>query len=365
MPRWLVDIRIVFLALILAAAMIIVCRDDLVAGELANKRPKGSAQALWVTNLGTFSVLEGSALTHSGKPRPTLVFGNPADYSGGLTFDGDGNLWGTVIGDPSFRGTSFIFKLTPAQLRKLVNHEKVKPAIEIDNAGGAALHFDSAGNLWVASPPSEFSNLVMYSPDQLVSGPAPTPARNISFVFGIGNITDFAFDSSGNIWLDSDYSADHTQQTGLAELTPDQFAASGYSIVPHLVLVGAAGKALAFDSSGNLWAATEAGIYMYPPSALTGAGYEAGTPAVVIHNILVGEGTSFSDPDGLAFDALGNLWVASSTDVGGRNYGGIVELAADQLASSGSPRPIVLLKANRRETNLTDPSLITFGPRLK
>src|SRR4029077_3859109 len=34
-------------------------------------------------------------------------------------------------------------------------------------------------------------------------------------------------------------------------------------------------------------------------------------------------GGSFGDPDGLTFDAQGDLWIASATDVGGLNYGGV------------------------------------------
>ncbi len=364
MPHWLAPIRVVVLACIFAVVGILVSSTAAVSGDVSNKRLKGPTQALWVTNLGMFSVLQGRGLTHSGVAHPKLVFGNPADYAGGLAFKGD-ELWGAVMGDPSLRGTSFIFELTPAQLRKLVKHERVKPAIEMDDAGGAALHFDSAGNLWVATPPSDIPELVMYTPDQLVSGTAPPPARTITFVDSIGNITDFAFDSIGNLWVDTDYSRNGEEEPALSELTPDQFAASAISVVPHLQLAGVTGQALAFDSSGDLWAATDAGIYMFLPSELTGAGVQSVAPAITLGSVAVGRGGSFGDPDGLAFDAEGNLWVACSSDVGGINFGGIAEFTSDEITSSGRPQPKVVLRANRRQTNLGSPSLMTFGPRLK
>jgi ligand-binding sensor domain-containing protein len=286
---------------------------------------------------------------------PRLVFGNPEDYAGGLTFDGEGNLWGATMADPSLRGTSFIFELTPVQLDKLAHHKRVMPAIEIDGAGGAAVHLDSAGDLWVVIP-SGIPSLVMYTPNQLVNGTAPGPARELTFFSGIGDITDFAFDGGGNLWLDSDYSGNADYQAALSELTPDQLSASGSSIVPHLQLLGAAGKALVFDSKGDLWAATEYGTYMYTPGELTGAGVESIDPAITID--------SYYGLDGLAFDAEGDLWVASPYDMDGENHGGIAEFSADQIISSGEPQAKVVLRANRYQTNLGGPSLITFGPGL-
>jgi hypothetical protein len=351
-PYWFTGFRIVVSASIVAAAVIVVSRTALLAGEVPSKQPKAPAQALWIASAPYFSVLQGGELTRSGVAHPKLVFGNPAGGAGGLTFDGDNDLWGAIIGAT----TGIIFEFTPAQLRRLANHEKVQPAIEMDNAGGAPLHFDSAGNLWVAAPPSYQSYLVMYGADQLVSGPAPTPARTFTFIESIGNITDFAFDRTGNLWLDSDYTRNGEEQPALSELTPDQFAASASSVTPHLQLLGAAGKSLASDSSGDLWAVTLGGLYMFPPSELTGAGLQSVTPAITI--------SSITDPDGIAFDAQGNLWAVNS--VGGIHaLGSIAEYAAGDITSSGGPQPNVLLWANRHRTNLDSPSRITIGPQLK
>jgi hypothetical protein len=358
--RWLAQFRVVVLAFTAAFVLVVVSRTS-ISGETLNEHPKGPTQALWVKSGAMYSVLEGGALTHSGVARPKLVFGNPAGSPGGLTFDRDGNLWGSLVGGLV---PSFIFKLTPKQIQRLAHREKVKPAVVMDNDGGFPIRFDSAGNLWVATPPPYGAYLEMYTPDQLVSEPAPIPARHFTFDDTIGVITDFAFDGTGNLWVDSDYGANPTGQTGLSEFVPDQIGASAASLTPHLQLPEAAGKALAFDSSGDLWAATEIAIYMFRPSQLTGFGFQSPIPAVTINGVPVGRGGSFLDPEGLAFDAQGNLWVASATDVGGLNYGGISEIGANDLKSGGSPQPLVVLRANRRRTNLDGPSLMAFGPRL-
>ncbi len=72
---------------------------------------------------------------------------------------------------------------------------------------------------------------------------------------------------------------------------------------------GAKPNALAFDATDNLWVTDNAGnrLLKYTPTQLAISGQP--TPAVTINT----NGTSLQSPIGLAFDAMGNLWVAAAT----------------------------------------------------
>ena len=74
---------------------------------------------------------------------------------------------------------------------------------------------------------------------------------------------------------------------------------------------------------------------------------------------------SMDRPYGLAFDDQGGLWVSSNISSGSDDTGFIVKFARDQLATSGSPVPPIVLIPNRKATNLDYPSPIVFGPIVK
>ena len=137
-----------------------------------------------------------------------------------------------------------------------------------------------------------------------------------------------AFDASGDLWV-SNY-ANNT----LVEFTASQLTASG-SPTPAVTLSARGGSlagpdSLAFDSSGDLWAANAGNstVVEYAPSQLTTNG-SAPTPAATLSSTAT---HSLDSPVGLAFDPSGNLWVSDDSN------NSLVEFAPGQLAT-GSPTP--------------------------
>jgi len=101
---------------------------------------------------------------------------------------------------------------------------------------------------------------------------------------------------------------------------------------------------LAFDGLGNLWVANgntgHNTVVEFVASQLTTSG--APTPAVV----LSANAGSLASPAGLAFDNSHNLWVANAASPT------VVEFTPGQLASNGSPAPNVVLRTRANSVGL-------------
>jgi sugar lactone lactonase YvrE len=138
---------------------------------------------------------------------------------------------------------------------------------------------------------------------------------------------DVKFDSSGNLWVAD--SADGRVLEFAAPLTSDEkasvvlgapnFSTSylGYSLSTNGTNLFNP-EAIAFDSSGNLWVSDtgEARILEFTPPFTTG---ENATLALGVPDLKTAGNTNnpasqtnLNTPDGLTFDSSGNLWVADA-----------------------------------------------------
>jgi sugar lactone lactonase YvrE len=219
--------------------------------------------------------------------------------------------------------------LAPAQL---IEGGYVSPA-SVVRPSGMPLHslvgaaFDTAGRLWVTNQSD--SLLFGLSPVGLGASASPAvasivtaTARSLSAPVGL------AFDARHRLWV-----ANFGNGT-LVRFDPAQLAASG-APAPTAVIAGLhRPTALAFDASGSLWVSDMQAqtIVAYGADQLEASGTPAPRVSIAV------SGDTLAAPTGLAFDALGNLWVVN---VGN---GTVVGFGATQLAASGVRVPQVTLE---------------------
>ena len=218
-------------------------------------------------------------------------------------------------------------------------------------SGPSSMVLGPAGNVWVANTTT--STVTEFTQAQVAVGGSPAPTVTLTLTTLSAPVA-LAFDRSGDLWVANQ----GPSATGsLEEFTPTQLAVSG-SPTPQVTLTTntsasiAHPASLAFDGLGNLWVAngTNNTLVRFTPAQLTATGTP--TPGVV----LSATGTSIAGPNSLTFDRSGNLWVANS----GPATGSLVKFTPTQLATTGSPVPAVTLSSNG--TNLNNPFGLTFGP---
>lgn len=212
----------------------------------------------------------------------------------------------------------------------------VAPAVTLGTGGGVGVNeevaFDASGNLWLVGGAGG-NSVVEYSAAQIAASGSPTPAVTLSGG-SLNSPAGFAFDATGNLWVVSQ------SANTVVEFSASQLGASGNPIAP--VTLSDTGRslsrpfALAFDRMGDMWVANEGGntVVEFTPSQLTASGRPV--PAVT----LSATGSSLKGPAAPAFDANGNLWVVNFTG------NSVVEFTPGQLTSSGSPTPAVTLTAS-------------------
>jgi sugar lactone lactonase YvrE len=309
----------------------------------------GQSQYAYVGNAGDSVTSYPVGASGNAAPSGFLSNGTTA-HVGSLAFDSAADLWvGSGPGPGATSGVLYEYK--PAQLG---SSGVIAPAVQItsDSVGvntGAA--FDFSGELWVACQGCRsFSEFVA---SQLSSSGTKSPAVTIST--GSASPNGIAIDTHGDVWVSS--SASYTPGRyvyALSEYTPAELASSG-SPSPAVVIANSGSLSLparlAFDRSGDLWVANNLGntVVEYTPAELASSGSPA--PAVVLSSTA---SDSLDAPNGLAFDAAGDLWVADE----GSNSA--VEFSPSQLGSSGSPAPVDTIGGSA--TGISDPWVIAVGP---
>jgi hypothetical protein len=181
--------------------------------------------------------------------------------------------------------------------------------------GGGA--FDFYGNFWL--PAGDVIN--RYSASTLGASNDTVPGAKITQpTTATANFV--AFDADGNLWA--------SRGAPAAEKSIVRYAAAtlGTTDTPDVVINGAAvvsPRALAFDAAGNLWVTDNESdkVLKFAAGRLSAS---STTAADVIITAKGSDGAPYIEPNALAFDKTGNLWI------GYLDY--VVKLTPAQLSAS-------------------------------
>ncbi|MBK7858874.1 MAG: hypothetical protein IPJ65_09700 [Archangiaceae bacterium] len=190
---------------------------------------------------------------------------------------------------------------------------------------GHDITFDKDGNLWSQGGTTADATLVMTLAAHLSGTATKTADRSIN-IEGIGcgpSTTGMAFDRSGNLWVSS------TCAQKIYRITAAQLQQSG-NVTPSVVLGGVEDAyGLAFDAMGNLFVAGRGLVARYDASVL-GASAAAPSGTIAALRTDISGDTSVLVPSWLAFDSTGRLW---ADDFGANVF---YPLAAADLSGSGA-----------------------------
>ena len=263
----------------------------------------------------------------------TVHSGGQIGFAGpsGLGFDASGNLWVADQGN----NRVLMFKppfATGMQANLVIGQHDFNHNSYATNQTGLhypnGLGFDSLGNLWVSD---DLNNRVLMFKAPLVTGMAANLViGHKSFLWsgtalnqtGFTTPSGLGFDGSGDLWV-SDFTNNRVLMfkppftTGMAAnlvIGQPDFNHDTYATTQ----TGLAGpQGLGFDSLGDLWVPDGSNnrVLMFKPPFTTGmaANLVIGQPDFN-HSTAATTQTGLHTPNGLGFDAVGNLWVVDNTN---------------------------------------------------
>jgi ligand-binding sensor domain-containing protein len=277
--------------------------------------PGGATGALWYAGRAVCAFTNGQLATSRTEMPGIVATSPPLTAFSDVALDRDGNVWAVGV------GADEVLRFPAAALTGsgVVGADLVIRSPALRSPGN--LVFDASGNLWVAnrrggtdSVPTSDGSIVRFDRPQPLRGNQDlTPSVRIrstqqGALYLLGAI---AFDTTGNLWATS-YSGilryDHPGNlTG--EVVPDPglvIQNAGY--LPESVYF----YTIAFDASGALWAAAQtSGFSLTSVMKFANAGKLSGSTSPSPEVTITGE-LDLLPAGGLAFDGDGSLWLATA-----------------------------------------------------
>jgi hypothetical protein len=196
--------------------------------------------------------------------------------------------------------------------------------VAIDGPGSKSIAFDRDGNLWALGPTVADPHVVRFPAASLGESATLEPdiSINVPEVACLPAFAHLAFDPEGNLWLTSPCS-DEVQRIAAADLTT-----SGDKSADALFNGVTDPDGLAFDSDGNLWVGGGPSILRFDAARLGAidedpADLELSVTSALNENLAL-QGAFF------AFDVDGNLW---SIDIGTNM---VFQVPAASLGATGA-----------------------------
>lgn len=214
----------------------------------------------------------------------------------------------------------------------------------------------SSNKLWIGNGSGDLDVLGFSSSALASSGTIDATVEVKGALVQVGGL---AFDRSGNLWVVERALGEHSVRrysghflgtTGNGDKSADLII-NGQALGGNAAGPGAVN--LAFDVKGGLWVSVMARdrVVKYSQAQLA----QSGAPVPVVE--LGGPGSGMKDPDGLAFDKSGNLWIA---DTGAHR---VYRYDSSRLAQSTSVAPDFIVEAKPPSPAtgvLSSPSTLAF-----
>lgn len=288
-----------------------------------------SSNKLWTGNANGRAPLLGYAsmsVRATGSAAATVAAMTKGSRGG--AFDKDGNLWvaGDTTADPAL--LRYPAAMLGASGMKTADVAINTPSLNAGAPRTRALAFDAMGNLYVSVIFS--GKVVRFGAAQLMASGNPTPEVELS---GFNGPQALAFDMMGNLWV-ANATENQVVRIDAVRLGMTGAFVAGLTIKvktpPPVIGDRANPNGLAFDKAGNLWVGYEGAMVKLPASDLAGTGTKDLTAAVQIGADVL------ALPEAMAFDEGGGLWFAASA-------GKFARLGPEQLTSGGPKTPSTII----------------------
>jgi sugar lactone lactonase YvrE len=301
---------------------------------------------------------------HSSSP---FTIGNPA----AVAFDSKGDLW--VVDSYNSRVLEYKTPFTTGQAANLViGQTSLTGTSYTSDAGGlfgpTGLAFDSKGNLWVVDSGDdrvlEFTQPFVNGENaSLVLGQSSFEGyRGATTATGMESPSYLAFDQYGDLWVTDEGNnrvLEYTQPFSTGEAASLVLGQSNFTAASPTS--GAKGlfepNGIAFDGAGNLWVADSAHHRVLEYTAPFSTD-EAASVAIGQSNLTnVGGTSTLPNAFAIAFDPSGNLWVSDGIS-------GVLEftypLSTGEVGTEVIGPKAVLPNTLTANFKLDDPQGITF-----